>query len=147
MKWFSAIYKIEWMRMNTFSWILMFEPKNWNLPLPWNLRRGFTMATNRSNDIATSVNTDTPVEKSFINSDIMHIRVPQGHDSTVYTTDTNDIIENVIILRLLLFSDIFMWHFSENLWPFSTHPIRMEPLSILAWDQLCLEIKYAWKIK
>lgn len=47
------------------------------------------MATNRSNDIQTSVNTETPVEKSFMNSDTMHIRVPQGHDSNVYTTETN----------------------------------------------------------
>lgn len=39
--------------------------------------------------MATSVNTETPVEKSFINSDTTHIRVPHGHDSTVYMTDTN----------------------------------------------------------
>lgn len=53
------------------------------------------MATNRSKDIATSVNTDTPVEKSFINSDTLHNRVPHGHDSTVYTTDTNGTAINI----------------------------------------------------
>lgn len=62
------------------------------------------MAINRSNDIATSVNTDTPVEKSFINSDIIHIRVPHGHDSTVYTTDTNGTAVN-ISMRSAMLSD------------------------------------------
>lgn len=33
--------------------------------------------------MATSVKTDTPVEKSFINSDTTHIRLPHGQDSTV----------------------------------------------------------------
>lgn len=60
-----------------------------DLPLLRNLRNGFTIATNRSSDIATNVKTDTPVEKSFMNSDTIHILVPHGHDSTVYTTDTN----------------------------------------------------------
>lgn len=54
-----------------------------NLPVPRNLRKGFTIATKRSSDMATNVNTDTPVEKSFINSDTIHIREPHGHDSNV----------------------------------------------------------------
>lgn len=62
------------------------------------------MAINRSNDIATSVNTETPVEKSFINSDILHIREPHGHDSTVYTTDTNGTAVN-ISMRSAMLSD------------------------------------------
>lgn len=43
------------------------------------------------------MNTETPVEKSFINSDIIHIPVPHGHDSTVYTTDTNGTAVNINI--------------------------------------------------
>lgn len=68
-----------------------------NLPVPRNRRNGFTMATNRSSDMATNVNTDTPVEKSFINSDIIHTPVPQGQLSTVYTTDTNGTAVNISI--------------------------------------------------
>lgn len=68
-----------------------------NLPVPRNLRSGLTIATNRSSDMATSVNTDTPVEKSFINSLIIQTPVPQGHDSTVYTTDTNGTAVNISI--------------------------------------------------
>lgn len=47
------------------------------------------MAKNRSLDRAVNVKTDTPIETSFINSDIVHIVLPHGHDSTVYTSDTN----------------------------------------------------------
>lgn len=83
-----SIHEIYW------SWI---ELKFLYLPLPRNRRKGFTIATKRSSDIATNVNTETPVEKSFINSDIIHIPVPHGHDSTVYTTDTNGTAVNINI--------------------------------------------------
>lgn len=97
------------------SWTCAHIYKKWvtNLPLPWNLRSGFTIATNRSSDIATSVNTDTPVEKSFINSDILHMRVPQGHDSTVYTTDTNGTAVNMS-MRSAIDSDIICLLKYEN---------------------------------
>lgn len=66
-----------------------------NLPVPLNRRSGFTIATKRSSDMATRVNTDTPVEKSFINSEITHTLLPKGHESTVYTTDTNGTAVNI----------------------------------------------------
>lgn len=68
-----------------------------NLPLPRKRRSGLTIATKRSNDIATSVKTETPVEKSFINSDKTHMPVPHGHDSTAYTIDTNGTTDKINI--------------------------------------------------
>lgn len=47
------------------------------------------MAKNRSLDKAVSVNTETPIDTSFTNSDIVQMVLPHGHDSKVYTTDTN----------------------------------------------------------
>lgn len=54
-----------------------------HLPCPWNLRSGSTIAKNRSLDKAVNVNTDTPIDTSFTNSDIVHIILPHGHDSNV----------------------------------------------------------------
>lgn len=59
------------------------------LPCPWNFLNGSTMAKNRSLDSAVNVNTDTPIDTSFTNSDIVQIVLPHGHDSNVQTTDTN----------------------------------------------------------
>lgn len=47
------------------------------------------MAKNRSLDNAVNVKTDTPIETSFTNSDSVHMYSPHGHESTVYTIDTN----------------------------------------------------------
>lgn len=47
------------------------------------------MAKNRSLDKAVNVNTDTPIDTSFTNSDIVQMVLPHGHDSNVYTSDTN----------------------------------------------------------
>lgn len=59
------------------------------LPWPWNFRNGSTIAKNRSLDKAVNVNTDTPIDTSFTNSDIVQIVLPHGHDSNVYISDTN----------------------------------------------------------
>lgn len=52
-------------------------------PCAWNLRSGSTMAKNRSLDKAVRVNTETPMDTSLTNSDIVHMVLPHGHDSSV----------------------------------------------------------------
>lgn len=61
----------------------------WHLPCAWNFRNGSTMAKNRSLDKAVNVNTETPMETSLTNSDIVQMVLPHGHDSSVYTNETN----------------------------------------------------------
>lgn len=56
---------------------------NFYLPCAWNLRSGSTMAKNRSLDKAVNVNTETPIETSLTNSDIVQMVLPHGHDSNV----------------------------------------------------------------
>lgn len=61
----------------------------------WNLRRGSTIAKNRSPDNAVRVNTDTPIDKSLKNSDILQINSPQGHESTMKTADVKGTFKNM----------------------------------------------------
>jgi len=47
------------------------------------------MADCLSADRATRVKTDTPMLKSFMNSENLHINSPKGQDSIVYRMDVN----------------------------------------------------------
>lgn len=58
-------------------------------PCALNFLSGSTIAKNRSLDNAVNVKTDTPIDTSFTNSDIIHIDSPHGHEATVYTIETN----------------------------------------------------------
>lgn len=57
--------------------------------LPVSFRIGSTMAKQRSADNAVNVKTETPIERSLINSENLQTTTPYGHDSTVYTVDVN----------------------------------------------------------
>lgn len=55
----------------------------------WNFLNGSTIAKNLSALNAVSVKTDTPIERSLINSDAEHMVCPHGQESIAYTTATN----------------------------------------------------------
>jgi hypothetical protein len=47
------------------------------------------MATNRSPESAVKVKTETPIDKSLKNSDILQINSPHGHESKIKIADVN----------------------------------------------------------
>ena len=53
------------------------------------------MAKNRSPDSAVSVNTDTPIETSLINSEKVQSSPPQGHESSVQMTDVSGTVVTI----------------------------------------------------
>lgn len=55
----------------------------------WNFRSGSQIAKNLSPDKAVNVKTDTPIDKSLKNSEILQINSPHGHESCMNIADVN----------------------------------------------------------
>lgn len=55
----------------------------------WNLRKGSTIAKNRSPERAVRVNTETPIDRSLKNSDALQMNSPHGHDGCMKIADVN----------------------------------------------------------
>lgn len=63
----------------------------------WNFLSGSTIAKNRSPLRAVSVNTETPIDRSLKNSEMMHSGSPHGHELWMYITLVSGTVVKITI--------------------------------------------------